>query len=250
MEQSTILSSLVLCIVLLSCSCKQKENPIKETATATEAAVKKTTMSVKGEWVDIFNGNDLSGWHIFNKKDTNGKWKVSDGVLHFDSKSNAEGGDLVTDKAYENYELMMDWKISECGNSGIFFGVQEDGKLDRTWHSAPEMQVLDNNCHPDAKIITHRAGDLYDLISCSEETVKPAGEWNTVKIRADKGKYQFHLNGVNVVNFEMFTPEWEEMVKESKFNDKEHFGKYRKGLFALQDHGNDVWFRNIKIKEL
>lgn len=203
-----------------------------------------------GEWQSLFNGKNLEGWHVFNNPETDGKWKVSDGALFFDSKADAQGGDIVTDGDYENFEFMLEWKISACGNSGIFWGVQEDGKLDRTWHSAPEMQVLDNTCHPDAKIVTHRAGDLYDMISCSEETVKPAGEWNAVKIMADNGKYKFYQNGVNVVSFEMFNDKWDAMVADSKFKDRAHFGKYRKGKFALQDHGNDVWFRNIKIREL
>jgi len=202
------------------------------------------------EWQSLFNGKNLEGWHVFNNPETDGKWKVSEGALFFDSKADAQGGDIVTDGDYENFEFMLEWKISACGNSGIFWGVQEDGKLDRTWHSAPEMQVLDNTCHPDAKIVTHRAGDLYDMISCSEETVKPAGEWNAVKIIANNGKYKFYQNGVNVVSFEMFNDKWDAMVADSKFKDRAHFGKYRKGKFALQDHGNDVWFRNIKIREL
>jgi len=201
-------------------------------------------------WQVLFNGKNLDGWHVFNNPETEGKWKVSDGALFFDSKADAEGGDIVTDGDYENFEFMLEWKISACGNSGIFWGVQEDGELKRTWHSAPEMQVLDNTCHPDAKIVTHRAGDLYDLIESSEETVKPAGEWNEVKIVANNGKYQFYQNGVNVVSFEMFNDKWDDMVANSKFKTREHFGKYRKGKFALQDHSDDVWFRNIKIKEI
>jgi len=208
------------------------------------------TETTKGEWQSLFNGKNLDGWHVFNNPSTDGKWKAIDGTLYFDSKSDAESGDIVTDDDYENFEFMLDWKISECGNSGIFWGVQEDGNLQRTWHSAPEMQVLDNSCHPDAKIVTHRAGDLYDMISSSKETVKPAGEWNTIKIVADNGKYQFYQNGTMVVSFEMFTPKWNEMVMNSKFKTREHFGKYRNGKFALQDHGNDVWFKNIKIREI
>lgn len=231
-------------------ACKQSDK-VPTQSQGKEVASTTASEGVQADgWTTLFNGENLDGWHVFNEADTDGKWKVQDGALHFDSKADAEGGDIVTDGDYENFELMLDWKISECGNSGIMFGVQEDGNLEGTWHSAPEMQVLDNSCHPDAKIVKHRAGDLYDLISCSEETVKPAGEWNSIKITANDGSYKFYMNGLNVVSFEMFTPEWEEMVKNSKFFDKEHFGKYRKGKFALQDHGDDVWYRNIKIKEL
>lgn len=215
-----------------------------------KVSTKEIAKDKSDDWQPLFNGKNLDGWHVFNNPETDGKWKVTDGTLFFDSSVDGQGGDIVTDGEYENYEFMLEWKISACGNSGIFWGVQEDGNLKRTWHSAPEMQVLDNTCHPDAKIITHRAGDLYDMISCSEENVKPAGQWNEVKIVANNGKYKFYQNGVNVVSFEMYNAKWDEMVMNSKFKDKEHFGKYRKGKFALQDHGNDVWFRNIKIKEI
>lgn len=198
----------------------------------------------------LFNTKNLDGWHVFSKPNSKGKWKAVDGMLFFDSSMEGESGDLVTEDDFENFEFSLDWRISECGNSGIFWGVQDHGTLERVWHSAPEMQVLDNACHPDAKIVTHRAGDLYDLVSCSEETVRPAGEWNSIKIIANEGKYQFWQNGVNVVSFEMFTPKWTSMVAESKFKTKPHFGKYSKGKFALQDHGDDVWFKNIKVREI
>jgi hypothetical protein len=112
------------------------------------------------------------------------------------------------------------------------------------------MQVLDNTCHPDAKIIKHRAGDLYDLISCSKETVKPAGEWNAVRIVSKNAKMEFWLNGTKVVEFTMHTPKWNEMVAKSKFASMPDFGKAVKGHIALQDHGDAVWFRNVKIREL
>jgi hypothetical protein len=112
------------------------------------------------------------------------------------------------------------------------------------------MQVLDNACHPDAKIIKHRAGDLYDLISCSKETIKPAGEWNTAVIRSDRGKMEFWLNGTKVVEFTMHDKKWDEMVAGSKFKTMPDFGKAHKGHIALQDHGDNVWYRNIKIREL
>lgn len=240
---------LIFCFASLFC-CKQSEKTSSPSLEKENEISSNSEPLQKDGWTVLFNGENLDGWHVFNNPESKGKWKVEDGTLHFDSESNADGGDIVTDGDYENFEFMLDWKISECGNSGIMWGVQENGVLENTWHSAPEMQVLDNSCHPDAKIITHRAGDLYDLISCSEETVKPAGEWNSIKIIANDGKYKFYQNGVNVVSFEMFNDKWEEMVANSKFKTREHFGKYRKGKFALQDHSDDVWYRNIKIKEI
>ena len=112
------------------------------------------------------------------------------------------------------------------------------------------MQVLDNTCHPDAKIIKHRAGDLYDLISCSKETVKPAGEWNQARIVSKNSNMEFWLNGTKVVAFTMHNQAWDEMVAKSKFSSMPAFGKAKKGHIALQDHGDGVRYRNIKIREL
>ncbi len=160
------------------------------------------------------------------------------------------GGDLVTKEEFENYEFSVDWKIEPCGNSGIIFNVVEDPKYDYVWKTGPEMQVLDNTCHPDAKIDKHRAGNLYDLIASKTESVHPAGEWNTAKIISNRGHLELWLNDVKQVETEMFTPEWEAMIQGSKFKTSPDFGKARKGHIALQDHGNQVWFRNIKIREI
>jgi cytochrome c len=208
-----------------------------------------TSKEKKEGWVLLFDGKTASGWRNFKSDKINDRWKVSNGELYLD-KSVSQGGDIITEKEYQDYELALEWKIAACGNSGLMFNVVEDDKYEATYHTGPEMQVLDNTCHPDAKIIKHRAGDLYDLISCSKETVKPAGEWNQVKIVSKNAKMEFWLNGSKVVEFTMHTPEWDAMVAKSKFNTMPDFGKARKGHIALQDHGDAVWFRNIKIREL
>jgi hypothetical protein len=174
---------------------------------------------------------------------------VVDGTLHLDP-AGGKGGDLISANEYQDYELAIDWKISACGNSGIIFNVVEAEKYSEVWHTGPEMQVLDNTCHPDAKIHKHRAGDLYDLIPCSTETVRPAGEWNQVRIISKNANYEFWLNGTKVVSFTMHDAKWDEMIKNSKFKDMPDFAKALKGHLALQDHGDKVWYRNIKIKQL
>ncbi|MBN8575786.1 MAG: DUF1080 domain-containing protein [Cytophagales bacterium] len=210
-----------------------------------------TSKEKKEGWQLLFDGKTTTGWHSYKSDKAGAAWKISDDALFLDTANKEEkGGDLVTDKEFENYELYLEWKIQPCGNSGVIFNVQESDEYKYVWLTGPEMQVLDNECHPDAKIIKHRAGDLYDLISCSKETVKPAGEWNVARLVANKGKYEFWLNGVKTVAFTMHTPQWDEMVAGSKFKSMSAFGKFSKGRIALQDHGDKVWYRNLKIKPL
>ncbi len=207
---------------------------------------------VKDGWKLLFDGKTTSGWHSFKRDKAGSAWVVRDGALTLNKPANApnnlEGGDLVTAAEYENYELSLEWKIEKCGNSGVIFNVTDE--KNSVWETGPEMQVLDNTCHPDARIEKHRAGDLYDLIESQFVAVNPAGEWNSARLISNKGNYEFWLNGYRVVSFEMHTPEWDELVSKSKFKDMPAFGKAKKGRIALQDHGNQVWYRNIKIKEL
>ncbi len=206
-------------------------------------------------WKLLFDGKTTKDWRNFKSNNIGTAWKVSDDALHLDTSKKEDGhtlggGDIVSVGEYENYELSIEWKIQTCGNSGVIFSVQEGASHAAAWHTGPEMQVLDNSCHPDAKIIKHRAGDLYDLISCKTETVKPAGEWNQAKIISSKGHYEFWLNGVKTVEFIMHTTDWDKLVAGSKFKNMPDFGKSSKGHISLQDHGDQVWYRNIKIKEL
>jgi hypothetical protein len=219
-------------------------------ALQTQAQNTLTQDEKKAGWTLLFDGKSTGGWRTFNTKSVGAAWKVEDGALTLESKAKEGRGDLLTDKSYENFEFTIEWKISNCGNSGVIFNVVEDPKYKATYFTGPEMQVLDNTCHPDAKIIKHRAGDLYDLISVSKETVKPAGEWNVAKIVSDHGKMQFWLNGEQLVTFTMHDAAWDTMVAGSKFKSMPDFGKATSGHIALQDHGDQVWYRNIKIREL
>ncbi len=208
-------------------------------------------------WKLLFDGKTTAGWRNFKKQTIGSSWIVRDNALSLDAKRKddggwqaADGGDIITDGQYENYELQLEWKIGACGNSGIIYNVVESDDYDYVWQTGPEMQVLDNSCHPDAKIEKHRAGDLYDMIECSFVTVKPAGAWNHIRLVVNNGKVEHWLNGYKVVDFEMFTDEWTQMIQGSKFHEMPGFGKARKGHISLQDHGDPVWYRNIKIREL
>ncbi|MFL0685286.1 MAG: DUF1080 domain-containing protein [Algoriphagus aquaeductus] len=233
--------------LLVACS-PPKTEETTTTDTTTEAAVTE-------EWISLFDGQTFNGWSKYGGGEVGKAWKIENGELYLDAANKdgwqtGDGGDIVTNEEFENFHFKYEWKIAPNGNSGVIFLVHESPEYQYPWQTGPEMQVLDNAGHPDAKIISHRAGDLYDLIVSSEETVKPAGEWNQAEIVINQGKLDFYLNGVNIVSTQLFTPEWEALIAKSKFKDMPGFGKYKKGKIALQDHGDVVHYRNLMIKRL
>ena len=200
----------------------------------------------------IFDGKTTTGWHSYGKTTVGPGWKVEDGNLYFDPESakDGQGGDLVTDVEYENFHLKLDWKVAAKANSGIIFYISEDAKkYKNTYDTGLEMQVLDNDGHPDGKILKHRSGDLYDLISSSSEPVKPVGEWNTAEIVSKHGKLTLVLNGVIIVETVLWDDNFKALIAGSKFAGWPNFGTFKKGKIGLQDHGDKVWYRNIMIKE-
>ena len=256
-----LLSGSIFLLTLASCnndvSSEKKEgsdslNPKNETAMNNSLSDGEKSDG----WQLLFDGQTINGWHKYGGEPAGSSWKVADSSLYLDASAkeysqNSNGGDIVTDDEYENFHLSLDWKIDTSGNSGVMFYIHEDKtKYEWPWNTGPEMQVLDNNRHADAKINKHRAGDLYDLIASSKETVKPALEWNHVEIKCLGGKLDFFLNGENIVSTTLWDDNWKKLVAGSKFKDMPVFGTFKKGRIGLQDHGNNVWFRNIKIKTL
>lgn len=234
--------------LMAACSAPKTEEAEMQDSVAVETAPIE-------EWISLFDGQTFNGWSKYGGGEVGKAWKVENGELFLDATNKAgwqtgDGGDIVTNEEFENFHLKYEWKIAQNGNSGVMFYVHESPEFQYPWNTGPEMQVLDNEGHPDAKIISHRAGDLYDLIVSNEETVKPIGEWNQAEIIANNGKLDLVLNGKTIVSTTMWTPEWEAMIAKSKFKDMPGFGKYKKGKVALQDHGDLVHFRNILIKKL
>ena len=208
------------------------------------------------KWTSLFDGKTTKGWHSFGKTTAGEAWTVDNGSIVFDpiaKKAGKEGGDLVSDESYNDFHLQLEWKIAKNGNSGIIFFVQDDPiKYKNTWHTGPEMQVLDNDGHSDGKIISHRAGDLYDLIVGKEGVAKPFDEWNKVDIISVKGKLDLILNDITVVSTHLGDSGWKELIRRSKFakGESPDFAKIFSGHIALQDHGDKVSFRNIRIQKL
>lgn len=199
-------------------------------------------------WRSLLDGHSTNGWHSYGMKEVDTLWEVQDGTLHAKA-STGEHHDLLTNERVGDFDLILEWKISPGGNSGILFYVQDDPvKYQESYFTGPEMQILDNDGHPDGKITKHHAGDLYDLIACSKETVRPVGEWNQAEIYSRKGQLKLFLNGVNVVSTTLWDEQWRQMVAGSKFHQWPDFGTFHNGNIDLQNHGNEVWFRNIRIK--
>ncbi|KQS33272.1 DUF1080 domain-containing protein [Dyadobacter sp. Leaf189] len=205
----------------------------------------------KGKWETLFDGKSLKGWHSWQSDEVLPQWKIQDNAIVLTEKG---GKDLVTDKEYGDFELELEWKIAEGGNSGIIYHVIEDKKYCCPYSTGPEIQVLDDVKHPDAKAGkegNHKSGSLYDMLPANDfKAVKPAGQWNKAKIVIKGGRGESWLNGKKVVDFPTQGAEWEKLVANSKFKTWEGFGAASKGKIALQDHGDQVSYRNIRIREL
>jgi len=233
-------------IIIFAVACQTSKPAVHSTSMSNSL----TNAEKASGWQLLFDGKSLDQWKGWKQETPGAQWEIKDGAMSFNPKAEGKGGDIITKDKYEDYELSLEWMISDCGNSGIMFGIIEDEKYQAPWMTGPEMQVLDDKCHPDGKIVTHRAGDLYDMIETSEPVFTGANKWQQVRIKSLKGAMEFWLNGVKVVEFTMHTPEWDKMISESKFKDFADFGQTKEGHIGLQDHHDFVSFKNIKIRRL
>jgi Domain of Unknown Function (DUF1080) len=203
-----------------------------------------TSIEKAAGWRLLFDGKTTAGWRGFKKDSMPAGWQVVDGSL----TRVAPAGDIMTRDKYRDFELTLEWNISVGGNSGIFYRASEDDS--EIYWSAPEMQVLDDAKHPDGLSRLTAAGADYDIYPSPAGVVKAAGEWNQVRLVVKGNHVEQWLNGVKVVEYELGSPDWEARVKASKFAPHVHYGRNREGYIGLQDHGDRVAYRDIKIRVL
>jgi hypothetical protein len=197
-------------------------------------------------WRLLFDGTSLDGWRGYKKETAPEAWKIAKGELTLVGKA----GDLVTKEKFSDFELSLEWKLGKPGgNSGVFFrGVETE---DPIYYSAPEIQIIDNKGHKDAAVNgTRTAGANYDMHAPTRDVTKPIGEWNHLRVVVKGPHVEHWLNGVKIVEYELWSADWEAKVKASKFAKWPGYGRAKTGHIALQDHGDPISFRNIKIRPL
>ena len=200
----------------------------------------------KDGWKILFNGKNLDGWKTFQGKEITG-WKVIDGILNNSGQGSDHGGDIITKEKFQSFELSVEWKIAAKSNSGIFFHVNEKiGKA--IYESGPEYQLLDDNGWPDKLHDDQYSGANYGMQAPQNAQVKGLDEWNQTRIMVDGTHVQHFLNGVKVVDYQLWDTDWNTRKENGKWKDYPYYGLAKKGNIGLQDHGGLAQFRNIKIK--
>jgi hypothetical protein len=262
---SWVLGSLVL---FFSYGCgDQKKNSTAPPAVATNAAASDTPESMNKlsdqeeteGWKLLFDGSNTDAWRGYNQPTfPTGGWVVTPGGLLMmeatgkDKEEEGYGGDIITKDEYQNFEFKLDYKLSPDANGGILYLVKEI-KGEPIWHSAPEYQLLDDAGFENRKkyvMDKHRTGDNFDLMASTQNVAKPVGEWNEAMLKVKDGKVEHWLNGQKVLEYTLWTPEWKEIIKKSKFAKYPQFGMAKKGHIGIQDWGHKIWYRNIKVRDL
>lgn len=211
----------------------QMRVPAPNTLTAAEKAA---------GWQLLFDGKTTAGWRGFRKTEMPAGWTIENGAL----TRTAAASDIVTVDQFENFELAFDWMVKPASNSGVFYRVTEDSTA--VWHSAPEYQILDNAGHEDGKKAETSAGSIYALYAPARDVTRKPGEWNQARIVVKGAHVEHWLNGVKLVECEIGSPDWNARVMQSKFKAYPQFAKAPRGFIAIQDHGDWVSYRNIKIR--
>lgn len=274
-----LIATLAIMVCMTSCGNKKAEQapaenavPAYEVVNAPQVDLSEFPVDKDGYYV-IFDGTSFKGWRGYGKDYVPSKWTIEDGCIKFNGTGGGEaqegdGGDLIFAKKFKNFEMELEWKISKGGNSGIFYLAQEvtsehDGKkvYEPIYISCPEFQVLDNANHPDAKMGkdgNRQSSSLYDMIPANPQNQNPYGEWNKAKVMVYQGTVVHYQNDVNVLEYHLWTQKWTDMLQASKFSQKDWplafellnncGGENHEGYIGFQDHGDDVWFRNVRVK--
>jgi hypothetical protein len=197
-------------------------------------------------WRPLFDGHTADQWRAYHGDTLPAGWQVVDGAL----TRVGQAGDIVTREEFQDFELALEWKVEAGGNSGIMYRVAEAPELESVWQSGPEYQILDDARHPDGRRPETSAGSCYGLYPAPRGIVRPAGEWNEARIVVQGSHVEHWLNGTRVVSYELGSPDWEERVRRSKFASMPRYGRESRGHIALQDHGDGVAYRNIRVRPI
>ncbi|MBK8946270.1 MAG: DUF1080 domain-containing protein [Ignavibacteriae bacterium] len=252
----------LLCLIcsLLILSCSTFVNKVEKNSSNNLNILSES--EIEDGWELLFDGKTFNGWKgIGIDSIPSGHWKIENGCIRKIKSGDVplradgqplKGGDLISRNKFENFELIFEWKISENGNSGIKYNVDENYSIINGSSNALgfEYQVLDDEKNTDNAIPSHRSGSLYDLIEAKDKTLKPVGEFNSAKIIFTGNHGEHWLNGKKVVEYELDSKEFFELFMKSKYSKHDDFIKHKIAHIVLQDHGSDCWYRNIKIKIL
>lgn len=252
-----ILSLLVVAACFCAC---QKQKTVKEINPDTEKEVKLTTDAVAVDnalttqeqsegWTLLFDGKTMNHWRFFKNKENN-SWEIADGTLHckaFEVKGSEKRADLITTEQYEDFEFSCQWKVQRQSNSGVMFRVTEE--FDEPYASGPEYQILDDAAYTDVQESNFTAC-VFGMYPVGKKKLHPAGEWNQSKIISKQNHIEHWLNDEKVLEYEINSKQWNDIKQGGKWKGFPGYGKSARGHVALQDHGNEVWFKNVKIKTL
>ena len=236
----TLITLAGLGLTLIGCS---TSNNSAENTVPTPNAL--SPSETAGGWRLLFDGKTTTGWRNFRQPTISSGWKVIDGSL---VRADTAAGDIITQDKFRNFDLTLDWKVAPKGNSGIFYRATEEA--DTIWKAAPEMQVLDDAGHENGKLPITSAGANYDLYPAPRGVVHPAGEWNHARILVNGNHVEHWLNGVKLFEYELGSADWKARVAKAKFHEYPIFGTAPEGHIGLQDHGDHVEYRYIKIRVL
>jgi len=236
--------------LIVSCQPKETGDDSKEIKETEDNSIGTTLTPEQIEvgWQLLFDGKSMKGWRTY-KNMSNNSWEVDKGTLHclpFDSAD--QRADLITEVQYKNFELQFDWKIGYQGNSGVMFRVTED--FDQPYLTGPEYQLLDDVGYPGESSDKNKTGSNFDMQAAENKKMNPTGEWNTSKLVVNGNHIEHWLNDVKVLSYDIGSDEWKQQKANCKWRDVDSYGAYPQGYIDLQDHGSEVWFRNIMVRVL